>query len=55
MDEINRARRGRPEISDGSPGIVIHAEPFGFYWVFLVIWVGLGDFREMMGTKVDFF
>ncbi len=43
--EINRARRGPPGISDGSPGIVIDAELFGFYWVFWVIWVVLGDFR----------
>ncbi len=43
--EINRARRVRPGISHGSPGIVIDAEPFGFYWFFQVIWVVLSDFR----------
>ncbi len=51
MHETNRAPGGRPEISDGSPGIVIQAEPFGFYWMFWMIWVVLG---VIMGTKVNY-
>ncbi len=42
---MDRARRAR---SETTVGIVLHAKeanPFGFYWVFWVIWVGLGDFR----------
>ncbi len=43
---MDRARGAR---SGTTFGIVLHAKesnPFGYYWGFWVIWVGLGDFRD---------
>ncbi len=42
---MDRARGAR---SGTTVGIVVdtkEANPFGYYWGFWVIWVGLGDFR----------
>ncbi len=52
---MDRARRAR---SGTTVGIVVdtkESNPFGYYWGFWVICVVLGDFRVMMGTKVDVF
>ncbi len=47
---MDRARGAR---SGTTVGIVVdtkESNPFGYYWGFWVIWVGLGDFR---GDDVD--
>jgi hypothetical protein len=42
---IDRARPARSGISLGIVMDANEANPFGFYWVFGVIWVVFGDFR----------